>query len=168
MPSVDRDVTGDYLAFWSETLDAEFNRAWIAEDSGSSIGFLVAGTPVHEDLLDLPVLELIALYLVPKVWGSGVADALHGCFTRFQRDCSREGVLDVWSGNLRALAFYGRHGWTPDGRSRPGPGGQPFIGLRLPTPLSRSERADHRRTESSPGKGGQRGIETPNRPTSAL
>lgn len=136
MPPSDLGVTDEQLAFWSEALTADANRTWIAEESTECVGFLVAGMPVHEDLVARPVLELIALYLLPKVWGRGIADELHECFVELllAKPAVQEGALDVWSGNLRALSFYRRHGWTPDRRSRPGPAGQPYVGLRLPTP----------------------------------
>lgn len=126
--------TAEYLTYWSNTLTGEANSCWIAEDSGECLGFLVAGPPVHEELLGQPVLELIALYLLPKAWGTGIADALHERFTDLLGDAGRDGALDVWSGNLRALSFYRRHGWDVDGRSRPGPADRPFIGLRLASP----------------------------------
>lgn len=123
--------TEEYLTYWSNTLTDEANSGWIAEDSDECVGFLVAGPPVHEEFLGRPVLELIAVYLLPKVWGTGIADALHERFTDLLRGAGRDGALDVWSGNLRALSFYRRHGWAVDGRSRPGPADRPFIGLRL-------------------------------------
>jgi RimJ/RimL family protein N-acetyltransferase len=134
MPSDVRGVSDEYLEFWSDVLAADGTRAWIAEANGEFVGFLVAGAPVHEDLKNEPVLELIGLYLLPKVWGSGIAQSLHDRFLDVLLDAptAQEGALDVWSGNQRAQAFYQRRGWIPDGRSRPGPGEQPFIGLRLP------------------------------------
>lgn len=128
---VDSVVGDDYLAFWSKALTVEACRAWIAEAAGQCVGFLVAGPPVHPDLLGQPVLELIGLFLLPRAWGTGLADELHGHFTEALRATGLEGALDVWAGNLRAMAFYRRHGWGPDGRQRPGPGDQPFLGLRL-------------------------------------
>jgi RimJ/RimL family protein N-acetyltransferase len=136
MPSHDQVASDDYLEFWSNALTAEGNRSWIAEDPAECVRFLVAGPPLHEDLKNRPVLELIGLYLLPKAWGTGIAHSLHERFVHLLVDtpAAQEGVLDVWGGNHRAQAFYRRHGWTPDGRNRPGPGEQPFIGLRLPAP----------------------------------
>ena len=136
MPSDVGGVSHDYLEFWSEVLAADVTSAWIAEADAECVGFLVAGAPVHEDLKNRRVLELIGLYLLPKVWGRGIARSLHECFEEVLLDTPtvQEGVLDVWSGNQRAKSFYQHRGWIPDGRSRPGPGEQPFIGLRLPLP----------------------------------
>jgi GNAT superfamily N-acetyltransferase len=134
MPSDVGGASDEYLEFWSDVLGADTTRAWIAEAGTECVGFLVAGAPVHEKLKNRPALELIGLYLLPKAWGTGIADSLHERFVEVLLDTSaaQEGALDVWSGNQRAQAFYRRRGWIPDGRRRPGPGGQPFIGLRLP------------------------------------
>ena len=135
--STDDPATGDeYRDFWLKMITAEGNHAWIAEESTHCIGFLVAGLPIHEDMAGRLALELIGLYVVPEAWGSGVADGLHERFVRLLGSTppAAEGVLDVWSGNRRAQAFYRRRGWVPDGRSRAGPAGQPFLGLRLAIP----------------------------------
>lgn len=81
-------------------------------------------------------MELIGLYVLPEAWGSGVGHDLHQRFVGLLGSAPRatKGVLEVWNGNRRALAFYQRHGWAADGRCRPGPGARPFLGLRLAIP----------------------------------
>lgn len=138
LPAHDRKAREDHLAFWSDVITADRNRVWILEGVAGCVGFLAAGPPVHADLIGAPLVELIGLYLLPEVWGRRMADVLHGRFTGLLQASAKPGVLDVWSGNSRALAFYRRHGWAPDGRDRPGPGNQPYIGLRLPAPSLRS------------------------------
>lgn len=39
-----------------------------------------------------------------------------------------DGIVDV---HTRALTFYLRRGWQPDGDRRPGPGGADYVFLRL-------------------------------------
>jgi GNAT superfamily N-acetyltransferase len=134
IPPLNPDAIDEYLTFWSETLIGETNRAWVAESCGECVGFLVAGAPIHDDVLGQLVLELIGLYVVPEAWGTRIADELHGRFIEVLKDTRLDGALDVWRGNGRAMAFYRRHGWSPDGRSRPGPGDQPFLGLRISMP----------------------------------
>jgi RimJ/RimL family protein N-acetyltransferase len=116
MPSDVGGVSDEYLEFWSDVLAAEGTQAWIAEANAECVGFLVAGAPVHEDLKDRPVLELIGLYLSPKVWGRGIAQSLHERYFEVLLDTptAQEGVLDVWSANQRAQAFYRRRGWIPE------------------------------------------------------
>jgi ribosomal protein S18 acetylase RimI-like enzyme len=133
--SIDDPVGRDeYHDFWLAMITTEGNDAWVAEESGHCVGFLVAGLPVHEDISGRLALELIGLYVLPDAWGSGVADGLHERFVELlgSTPTVAEGVLDVWSGNRRAQAFYRRRGWIADGRRRAGPAGQPFFGLRLP------------------------------------
>lgn len=87
---------------------------------------------MHKDV-PAGVMELIGLYVLSEAWGSGVGYDLHQRFVELldSAPSTTEGVLDVWSGNQRAQAFYRRQGWEADGRSRPGPGAEPFLGMRL-------------------------------------
>ena len=132
----DASASIEYVDFWRTMLTAEDNHVWVAGDSTHCVAFLIAGPPVHEDM-PAGVMELIGLYVLPEAWGFGVADDLHQRFVGLLSSAppTSEGVLDVWSGNRRAQAFYRRHGWDADGRSRPGPGAQPFLGLRLAIPV---------------------------------
>jgi hypothetical protein len=75
MPPDNLGVTEGYLVFWTKARAAEANRGWIAEDSAERVGFLVAGGPVHEDVVGRPVIELIGRDLLAKVWATGIADA---------------------------------------------------------------------------------------------
>lgn len=104
----------------------------MAGDSTDCVAFLIAGPPVHKDV-PAGVMELIGLYVLSEAWGSGVGYDLHQRFVELldSAPSTTEGVLDVWSGNQRAQAFYRRQGWEADGRSRPGPGAEPFLGMRL-------------------------------------
>jgi RimJ/RimL family protein N-acetyltransferase len=97
MPSDVRGVSAEYFEFWSDILADDRTRAWIAEANAECVGFLVAGAPVHEDLKNRPVLELIGLYLLPKVWGGGIAQSLHERFLEvlLNTPTAQEGVLDV-------------------------------------------------------------------------
>lgn len=129
----DSGTSADRQCFWSNTLSDEANHSWIAEDDGAPLGLIIAGPPVHDDLKGQPVLALIALYVIPTMWGSGIAAELHDRFVDLMSNTAVvEGALDVWKANHRALAFYLRRGWTLDGRTRAGPASHPFIGLRLP------------------------------------
>ena len=76
-------------------------------------------------------LEIYAIYLHPRAWGSGVARDL----MRTVLDGLAPGtVVSLWilEGNERAQHFYRRHGFQPDGTERIDDiGGQPLTQLRF-------------------------------------
>lgn len=99
----------DWLEQSDDTLLATYGEALI--------GFVNAGASRDDDIgLDL---ELRALYVRAAHWGLGVGHALMeraigdaGCF------------LWVLEGNDRAIAFYQRHGFRPDGSTLDEPEGR--------------------------------------------
>lgn len=103
----------------------------IAEAGGSAVGYarLRLGTPPVSVGGDAPV-EIARFYADAPWIGRGVGAALmHACldFAR-QEDCDVV-WLDVWERNFRALAFYGKWGFTVVGS-------QPFlVGSDLQTDL---------------------------------
>ena len=103
-----------------------------AVTDGRMVGFLSMGPPLHDSPTDEEVLELHALFVLPDSWSGGIGSELHAGFTeRLSSGPEGHGALEVWGGNSRALAFYRRRGWTPDGRSRTGPDGINYLGLTL-------------------------------------
>lgn len=103
-----------------------------AEGAGQVTAFLSMGPPVHQHPEGNSVLELHALYVLPAHWGSGIGSQLHAAFaSRLAVGPFTWGVLDVWSGNRRAIAFYGRRGWVADGRSRPATDDYRYDGMSL-------------------------------------
>jgi GNAT superfamily N-acetyltransferase len=62
--------------------------------------------------------RLEALFVVPEMWGSGVATALHDvALGQIRVSGWLAAELDVMVDNARARRFYQRHGWAPDGRT---------------------------------------------------
>ncbi len=59
--------------------------------------------------------ELRELYVRPDHWGTGVANHLHGAAIAALADSCDRAVLWVVKGNERAVRFYRRRGWRPDG-----------------------------------------------------
>lgn len=99
-------------AQWAHILSTpESGRAstWLALDSqGAIVGF---GSSAWARDADAPVeVELWALYLLARAYGSGAADLL---VHRLIGD--RPAYLWVVDGNDRAIAFYRRQGFVPDG-----------------------------------------------------
>jgi GNAT superfamily N-acetyltransferase len=101
-------------ARWAAMIE-EAERFWVAEDGGRVVGFAAAG-PATDAARGGDCGELLMLHVHPEAWGTGVAGRLHDtalehlAATGFTR-----AVLRTEERNHRALAFYRRRGWTPDG-----------------------------------------------------
>ena len=118
-----RETFGDQFSarFWAALDDATRTRMWlrllsrpgahrvvVAEAGGRIVGFAAAG-PSYDDLPARET-ELHALYVTAVMHGTGVGQTLFDCVVA-GRPCS----LWVAEGNARALAFYRRQGFQPDG-----------------------------------------------------
>ncbi|GHJ49737.1 N-acetyltransferase [Catellatospora sp. TT07R-123] len=99
------------------TADNPFTNL-IAVDGGGPVGWVCFGPyraqghrPDGE--LDGRVGEILALYVHPDRWGTGVADALIGAALAGLP----QPLVRLWAltDNVRALRFYARHGLVPDG-----------------------------------------------------
>jgi GNAT superfamily N-acetyltransferase len=100
----------DARALWHDLVrdDGRTHRLFVAEVAGEVVGAVVAkpGTLEH-------------LFVVPALWGTGIADALHAAAVDVSREAgAAECRLEVLEENRRARRFYERHGWIRDGRSR--------------------------------------------------
>jgi len=120
---------------WVETL--------IAGDEAGTAGFCSFAAPSRDLDAGFHTAEVAAFYVDPARWGSGVADALlEDLLARLASPGRRWRELTLWmlDGNVRAGAFYARHGFTPDGARRTdtlaGPAGlrvaAPHVRLRRP------------------------------------
>jgi ribosomal protein S18 acetylase RimI-like enzyme len=105
-----------------------------AEQDGAVVGFATLGPP-FEPVVDADpqtVGQLFGLYVKPSRWGRRVGGSLHeesvGVWQSTGITIAR---LEVWERNERALTFYLRRGWQPDGRRRPGAGDSSFVRLCL-------------------------------------
>jgi len=87
----------------------------VAELDGELVGFASVRPSRDEDLSPADWLELATLYLLPRVWGTGIAGRL------LQAALSEERAYFLWvlAGNSRAQAFYRKAGFAPDGTSKP-------------------------------------------------
>jgi GNAT superfamily N-acetyltransferase len=82
--------------------------AWVADADGEIVGVAVRSGP-----------ELRSLYIVPRAWGTGAAQALMGAaLAAIGADGHVEATLWVVEENPRARRFYEREGWEPTGETR--------------------------------------------------
>ena len=132
-------------AGWARAVAGDHRTAMCAvRADGTVVGVLSAGMPADG--------ELYQVHVAPGDWGTGVGASLHAAYVRALRAAGlRQGTLYAWERNARARAFYARHGWRPDGRRRPGPGGADYIGLRLEVPELR-DAAQASSSSSAPGR----------------
>jgi GNAT superfamily N-acetyltransferase len=88
----------------------------VADADGCIVGFVSVGPSRDEDAEG----ELLAIYVHPDQWGTGVGRAL---IEAGEQELGARGhsdvVLWVLEDNPRARAFYERAGWTTDGTRRP-------------------------------------------------
>jgi ribosomal protein S18 acetylase RimI-like enzyme len=115
---------------WNAAVAARDVTVLVAEDESGTVGFTSVGPSRDEDA-EPGNLEIYAIYLHPRAWGSGVARDL----MRTVLDGLAPGtVVSLWilQGNERAQHFYRRHGFQPDGTERIDDiGGQPLTQLRF-------------------------------------
>ena len=99
-------------------------------DGGGTVGFTSVGPSRDEDC-EPGDLEIYAIYLHPRAWGSGVARDL----MRTVLDGLEPGIdVSLWilAENDRAQHFYRRHGFQHDGTERIDDiGGRPLTQLRF-------------------------------------
>jgi ribosomal protein S18 acetylase RimI-like enzyme len=102
---------------------------WCAEVDGEIVGMALIGPP--KAWLGPWVGELYQIHVRPDHWRKGIGTALHDVCVESWRDAGiTVGVLEVWSRNERAQAFYESHGWRPDGHTRRGYEDDTYVRLR--------------------------------------
>ena len=104
-----RDETQARVERWRGILEGE-HRTIVAEDDEGLVGFASSG-PGRDADVDTE-LELWALYVRARLWGTGVGYAL---FSEAIGD--RAAYLWVLAGNERSIRFYERQGFRLDGTS---------------------------------------------------
>lgn len=87
-------------------------RTWVALAGTQVIGFASAGQT--RDDPPVPAHQLYALYVRSSWYGTGLAHEL----LQAALDPSKPYSLWVFEQNPRAVAFYRKHGFAPDGASR--------------------------------------------------
>ena len=100
--------------FGRETIEAEMERSsyFIALRRGRAVGYakLRDGEP-HESVKGNAI-ELQRIYLVERVWGTGIGDILLEHSMAEARAMDKDVLwLGVWEENRRGLSFYAKHGF---------------------------------------------------------
>jgi ribosomal protein S18 acetylase RimI-like enzyme len=111
---------------WADLVAQAGRTVHVAQSGDAVVGFMSA-IPVE----DSSALEMTALYVLPEHVRARVGSRLHDVFDALRRP-HQEGVLEVWQGNHRAVAFYARRGWVATAATRPGPRGLGYVTYRLP------------------------------------
>lgn len=104
-----RDETEARVERWRGILAGE-HRTIVAEDEEGLVGF--ASTGPGRDAGTEDELELWALYVRARLWGTGVGHAL-----LTEAIGARAAYLWVLAGNERSIRFYERQGFRLDGTS---------------------------------------------------
>lgn len=118
----------------SRGTDPDGKRILAAFVDGAPVGMAIAAPGGLE--ADAAETELLSLNVSPRWHGTGVADALTNAVLP-------TGAVFLWvlSGNARAMAFYRKHGFAPDGTSRYDPAWD-CTDLKMRRPVDNRYRAD--------------------------
>ncbi len=105
---------------------------WIADLDGVVAGYCYVAAPAKREPEGSRVAELVAIYVEPAFWRSGIGGELaRAAIAEAGGRSYEEMVLWTFEENRRALAFYRALGWEPDGGEQPHRGtGVPTIRLR--------------------------------------
>jgi GNAT superfamily N-acetyltransferase len=110
---------------------------YVAEIDGGFAGYCYVAAPSREADLGPEAAELVAMYVDPDHWREGVGDALmRAALERLAGLPYREAVLWTFRENGRAIAFYERYDWRPDGAEKIHPRtGEPAVRFRRPVTM---------------------------------
>lgn len=110
---------------------------YVAEIDGAFAGYCYVAAPSREADLGPQAAELVAMYVDPDHWRQGVGNALmESALDRLAGLPYTEAVLWTFKENGRAIAFYEKNGWRPDGAEKIHPRtGEPAVRLRRPVTM---------------------------------
>jgi GNAT superfamily N-acetyltransferase len=128
------------IARWRHEVSVGLRRpvadafTFVAEVGGEFAGYCYVAAPSREADLGPEAAELVAMYVDPDHWRQGVGNALmRAAIDRLAGLPYREAILWTFKENERAIAFYERHGWRPDGAEKIHPRtGEPAVRFRRP------------------------------------
>jgi ribosomal protein S18 acetylase RimI-like enzyme len=92
---------------------------YVAEIAGGFAGYCYVAAPSRESDLGPGTAELVAMYVDPGHWREGAGNALmEAALQRLGGLPYEDAVLWTFKENGRAIGFYERHGWKPDGTEK--------------------------------------------------
>jgi GNAT superfamily N-acetyltransferase len=104
---------------WDEYTADPRTGQFVAEVDGDVVGWAATGPTRDDDGRDATGRErgeVYAIYALPAHWSTGVGHTLMvACERALGAAGFREASLWMLDGNVRAAAFYERHGWREDG-----------------------------------------------------
>lgn len=92
-------------------------KFFIAYRNDKAVGYakLREGDP-HESVTSQNAVELQRIYLIERVWGTGLGEALLEFCLEEAKTMGKDVIwLGVWEENKRGLSFYAKHGFTKVG-----------------------------------------------------
>jgi ribosomal protein S18 acetylase RimI-like enzyme len=97
----------------SEDLADPDSFFFIMYRGGKTVGYAkLRDKEPHPSVTSRNAIELQRIYLVERVWGSGIGDRLLDHCIEFARSRGKDVLwLGVWEENPRALRFYKKHGF---------------------------------------------------------
>jgi GNAT superfamily N-acetyltransferase len=106
------------VAEWERYATGGGAPMWVADHDGLVIGEVAAGASRDAEAPEWTG-EVLAIYVDPDRQGAGVGSALLERAVAELRHAGHErATLWTFGDNVRATAFYERHGWRPDGTVR--------------------------------------------------
>lgn len=106
-------------AQWLRSIEEPFPKGGVrvAVDGHRIVGLVSYAAALDDDVAGAGA--IYALYAAAEYWGRGVGPALHDtALGALTAEGFTEAVLWVLAGNARAIRFYERNGWRPDGSTR--------------------------------------------------
>jgi RimJ/RimL family protein N-acetyltransferase len=104
----------DRLPQWTRVM-SEGSTVVVAADDGTVVGVAAVGPARDEDLQGSGDYELYAIYVVPRLWGTGLGSRLLEAALATVPASAPVVTLWVLAGNERGRRFYQRHGFVTDG-----------------------------------------------------
>jgi ribosomal protein S18 acetylase RimI-like enzyme len=102
-----------------ESLSAQAEETYLAEQEGNLLGMLTIGACRDEDVDPAITGEIWGIYLAPQHWRQGIGSVLcRYCERLLSERGYQVATLWVFAGNERARRFYEAMGYTADGASQ--------------------------------------------------